>query len=74
MSVLDDILNRKLTRKEFLTTIALSGVSLLGVSSVAGILSGKTSLKTADKGFGLGLYGGDELLHNKPVNEADTYK
>jgi hypothetical protein len=73
MSVLDDIVNRKLTRKEFLGTIFLSIMSLLGAGTVAGILSGKGPQREAGDVFGSGLYGGDELLHKNDKQTVDKY-
>jgi hypothetical protein len=60
MSRFDNILNRKLTRKDFLMTLGMSIVGLIGISSLLGILSGKGSpTNTSNMTYGSGSYGGD---------------
>ncbi len=56
MSMFDGILDREVTRKEFLATLAVALVSLFGISSLLGILSGK-SHQGSRPGYGQGDYG-----------------
>ncbi len=57
MVKLDHILDRKMTRKEFLGTIGLGVVALFGLSSLMGILSGSEKTPQAT-GYGTNLYSG----------------
>lgn len=54
---INEILNRRISRKDFLKTLGLAAVSILGFSSIAGILAGKHN-NNATSGFGAGPYGG----------------
>jgi hypothetical protein len=61
MHKFDEVLNRRLTRKEFLLTLGMSFAWLFGISSIIGILSGKGhSPKLPQTSYGSGFYGGDQ--------------
>jgi len=61
MSKFDEILSRKLTRKEFLMTLGMSFAWLFGISSIIGILSGKSHVSDIVKmNYGSGPYGGEQ--------------
>ena len=63
MSRFDEILSRKMTRKEFLATLGMILIGLLGFPTIMGILSGKGSGKTKT-GYGTGAYGGGDTTSN----------
>ncbi len=58
MRKIDRILEQQVTRKEFLTTIALAFVGLFGMSSIIGLFT-KNEKPTNDKlpEYGMGAYG-----------------
>jgi hypothetical protein len=59
MSKIDNILRREMTRQQFLVTIGMSMVSLVGFSALMGILTGDDS-KTNKNGpppYGVQNYG-----------------
>lgn len=62
MEALEDILNKEMSRKEFLTTVGLGIASLFGMSTILHFLLGRrTSGSTAAQaklGYGSSVYGG----------------
>lgn len=50
-------MQKEMTRKEFLATMGFGLASVLGFSSIIGLLSGK-SYKHVNSGYGSSLYGG----------------
>jgi hypothetical protein len=56
------ILDRKMSRKEFIATIGLVLFSLFGLSSIMGIFSGehKKHVPGSSQTFGIGVYGGQK--------------
>lgn len=53
MSKIEDLMSKKMTRKQFLTTIGVAVVGIFGLSSIMGILS----QKGPDSGHNLVGYG-----------------
>lgn len=62
MANFDHILQRKMTRKEFLITLGLALLSLMGISALIEMLGKnqpKKGLAELTAGFGYGTYGGN---------------
>lgn len=53
---LEELLGKEMTRRQFLITLGLGFISLFGISSVIGTLTGSTSEK-AMNGYGSRGYG-----------------
>jgi hypothetical protein len=67
-----NILNRPMNRKQFLYTLGLGFVSLVGLSALMGVLDGKdpaSSSGNSQNGFGGGLYGGNDALKQTPNHD-----
>jgi hypothetical protein len=60
MTKFNEILDRSMTRKEFLKTLGLGALAFTGISSVLGILSGHSAKTSA--GYGSGSYGGTKEI------------
>jgi len=59
----ETLLNKEMTRKEFLGTLGLGLASILGFSSIIHFLTGKSSQqhgRTASAGYGTSVYGGNK--------------
>lgn len=56
MSRLNQLLNKEVTRKQFLATLGIGVISLFGLSSIMGLLS-EGDYKRIDHGYGDGTYG-----------------
>ncbi|HEV2403468.1 MAG TPA: hypothetical protein VGS08_04670 [Candidatus Saccharimonadales bacterium] len=66
MEVLEDILHKEMTRKEFLATVGFGLASLFGISAMARFLMGgksRSSLQTVTSGYGASFYGGNPNTH-----------
>ena len=57
MSRFDNILNRQLTRKEFIKVLLAGIVALFGLPALMGILSGKDKSDNELPGYGMQNYG-----------------
>ncbi len=55
-----DLLHKKMSRKEFLATLGLGLVSILGFSNLLKMLDGGKSTKIQSGGYGSSSYGGDK--------------
>lgn len=60
MKQLEDIMNKEVTRKEFLATLGFGVASILGFSGIVKFLFGKGShnQQRSSLGYGNGAYGG----------------
>jgi hypothetical protein len=54
---LDNLLKKEVTRKQFITTVALGAVSLFGLSSVMGVLTQSDSSSNGEVDYGMQNYG-----------------
>jgi hypothetical protein len=52
------LLQKDVTRKEFIGVVALGLVSILGFSSIIHFLTGHSGRSVAQRGYGSGPYGG----------------
>ncbi|HEX3568568.1 MAG TPA: hypothetical protein VHT70_02735 [Candidatus Saccharimonadales bacterium] len=52
------IMQKEVTRKEFLTALGFGVVSILGFSSIVKLLTGKGFNHSVDVGYGASVYGG----------------
>ena len=52
-----EVLNKKVSRKEFLATMGFGAMTVMGVSSIVALLNGKHS-GSASSGYGSSTYGG----------------
>ena len=61
MKQLDDVMNKEVTRKEFLATLGFGVASVFGISGVLKFLLGKGthSQQRSSLGYGGGTYGGN---------------
>lgn len=61
MQQLQDIMQKEMTRKEFLATIGFGIASIFGFSTLIKLLfhKGQQASSPASHGFGAGSYGGD---------------
>lgn len=57
---LQDLLQKEMSRKEFLTTLGFGLLSLVGVSSLIKLLSGKQTERSGGMGYGGSVYGGNK--------------
>ena len=65
------ILERQVTRKQFLYMIGLAIMGITGVATVVDLLTGKGSNHTQSvNGFGLGVYGGNSAVTEVPKNDG----
>jgi len=64
MKQLEDVMNKEVTRKEFLATLGFGVASILGFSGVVKFLFGKGSSAQRSSGgtygYGGGVYGGSK--------------
>jgi hypothetical protein len=60
MKQIDELIQREVTRKEFLATLGFGVLSIMGLGSIMKLLSGKgSSLKhNVSSGYGSSPYGG----------------
>lgn len=59
MKQLEDVMNKEVTRKEFLATLGFGVASILGFSGIVKFLFGKGSTNQRSAlGYGSGSYGG----------------
>lgn len=71
MKEIDQLLNKKMSRKEFLNSLLFGFMSMVGVVAIIDFLSGSNSNQnsnTDNLGFGNGNYGGStkDLKNNPP--------
>jgi len=63
MQYLDDIMNKEMSRKEFLTTVGFGLASVFGLSTIVRFVFGKGQHgRLASSGYGSSAYGGDRKL------------
>lgn len=57
--IIDTVVNKEMTRKEFLATVGVGLVSLTGLSSILKLLNGGKSMPrhTVSSGYGSSSYG-----------------
>lgn len=60
MRQLDEVMNKEMTRKEFLATLGFGIASIMGFSTVLRFLFGRGSQQTANAGYGANAYGGNK--------------
>jgi hypothetical protein len=60
MQKLNDLMQREMTRKEFLATMGFGVAAVFGFSSLIGLLTGKSNpfQQAQTMGYGGGAYGG----------------
>lgn len=61
MRQLEDVMNREVTRKEFLTTLGFGVASILGFSGIMKFIFGKGNQQSSTRrplGYGSSTYGG----------------
>ena len=56
---LNNIMQREMTRKEFLATIGFGVASIFGFSTLIRLLTGKGGTQHASMGYGASAYGGN---------------
>ena len=57
------LLNKEMTRKEFMTTLGFMTASVMGLSGIIHLLTGKTAghhLQQSSLGYGSSAYGGSK--------------
>ncbi|HUD05335.1 MAG TPA: hypothetical protein VMR18_00225 [Candidatus Saccharimonadales bacterium] len=57
MSKFDELLNKDVTRKEFLTTVTIAVTSLFGLSTIMGVLTKNHPSEDEGPGYGSQNYG-----------------
>ncbi|HUD81219.1 MAG TPA: hypothetical protein VMR08_01135 [Patescibacteria group bacterium] len=57
MAKLDELLQKNVTRRQFLTTMALAVTSLFGFSTIIGMLTKSSSSSNEARGYGDQSYG-----------------
>lgn len=57
--LVNDLLSKEMSRKEFLSTVGLGIISIIGFSSLIKLLDGKT-YKSQSAGYGSSSYGGQK--------------
>jgi hypothetical protein len=65
MNQVQELLQKELTRKEFMTVAGLGVASIFGLGTIIKLLTGKSSLqhfKSYESGFGSSDYGGKKLV------------
>lgn len=58
MRQLDEVMNKEMTRKEFLATLGFGVASIMGFSTVLKFLFGRGSQQQVSAGYGASAYGG----------------
>jgi Trp operon repressor len=61
MQKVNELLQKEMTRKEFLATLGFGAATVFGFSSILGFLTGKSNpfQQQQTMGYGNGAYGGD---------------
>jgi hypothetical protein len=57
---IQQLLQKEMTRREFITTLGFGLASVAGLSTVVKLVSGRTSLGKAQHGYGSSAYGGKD--------------
>lgn len=60
---LDDLLQKKMDRREFLLALGLLLLALTGIAGLLRRLREATTGKSVTQGFGAGVYGGTRTTH-----------
>lgn len=61
MRHLDEVMNKEMTRKEFLATLGFGIASIMGFSTILKFIFGRGSQQTAtNTGYGSSAYGGNK--------------
>ncbi len=55
---LETLMQKEMTRKEFLATLGLGIATVLGFGSLLKLLTGKSSIHNTPSGYGSSTYGG----------------
>lgn len=55
---LDTLLQKEMSRKEFMTTVGMGLASIMGFSAVLRLLGHGSKLQQSSKGYGSSTYGG----------------
>ena len=59
MQKINELMQKEMTRKEFLTTMGFGVAAVFGMSSILGMLTGKSNpFQRNSMGYGSGAYGG----------------
>ena len=70
--IIGSLLEKKVTRKEFLHMCGLGIIGVTGFSAIVDMLSGHGSqVISSQEGFGSGLYGGNGAVAN--LSKHDSY-
>lgn len=58
MQQINNLMQKEMSRKEFLATVGLGVASIFGLSTILKLLFGKGEQRTAQAGYGSSAYGG----------------
>lgn len=66
MQKINELMQKEMTRKEFLATMGFGVATMLGLSTLMGLLTGKSNpfQQQSPMGYGTGAYGGEGSRRN----------